>query len=577
MAHAPASEEPRRDGGEPGRPAGSVGQPDPHGVTLQGLLAEEHARGSAESLPDTLLDDPVGLFRHLEQSRRFHRDRLLGRIFHPGAISLRENIGTNSLHITVLGNRVTAHVDRVSPLGARSERNPRYSLARIAVHNVSGMAADVGRLLRGRQGDHRCELDCEFTLGPDGKPPRGLERDIPLLDPATSAWSVHSEARVAGDVDEDRLRCALATVAPGADVLRVLTCPDDVALDEARTELLAVAVPLKELPPLRAVLARHPDGDVVMLNLNHAAADGPGALQVLGALARAYAAAPAPLPALDFLASHDLPVRPSAARPKSLAQRYRTGLEAVRDALARPSRLRPERATDAPGHGFHMVTVQPNDPASLSGLSDRDRDNDVLLAALHLAISSWNAEHGLHGGRIAVLVPVDLRLGAWDRAVGNFSVTARVSTSPAERVSPTAALRAVTAQTARNIRTRTGTALIDALDRNGLLPLWARQSVIVLQPLTRNHLLDSAVLSYAGRLDDPPVFGAEAGETREVWLSTPSRMPLGLSVGGAAVGGRLHLTFRYPQRLFGREGARHFAECYLAQIRLVATAPAPDA
>ncbi|MGQ0521978.1 MAG: hypothetical protein ACT4PX_12650 [Actinomycetota bacterium] len=556
MTTAPAPEE----------PAGAE-------VTFQSLLS---ARSAPDALaPAPILHDPVGLFAHLEASRRFHRDRLLGRVFHPGAVSLRENVGTNSLHITVLGDRVAAHVDRVSPLHWRSERSPRYALGRVALHNVSGAAADVGRVLRGRQGDHRCELDCEFVLGADGTPVKGTRRDVPLLDPGSGAWSLHAEARVAGTVDEDRLRAALATVAPGCDVLEVAACHDDASLDEARVELQARAVPLSQPPPLRVVLAHHARGDVVMVNLNHAAADGPAALQVLQALSAAYAAHPEPVEPLDFLASHDLAVRPSPARPKSLAQRYRTGLEAVRDALARPIRLRPEQAHDDPGHGFHMVSVEPGDPASLSHLPNRDVDNDVLLAALHLAISVWNAEHGLRGGRIAVLVPVDLRARAWDRAVGNFSVTARVSTSAAERESPTSVLRAVRAQTARNIRTRTGTALIDALDRNGLLSLWARQSVIVLQPLTRNHLLDSAVLSFVGRLDRPPAFGAGAGDAVEVWLSTPSRMPLGLSVGAAIVAGRLHLAFRYPHRLFGAEGARRFAECYVAQLRLVATAPPP--
>lgn len=576
MTHASASEEgpgpDQYDATPEGEDAPSANE---KGATLQSLLSVAPPDDGAGPPATPALHDPVGLFHHLEASRRFHRDRWLGRIFHPGAVSLRENVRNNSLHITVIGNRVAAHVDRVSPLGVRSERRARYALGRVALHNVSGMAADLGRVLRGRQGDHRCELDCEFTVAADGTPEVGTERDIPLLDPESSAWSVHVEARVAGTVEEQVLREALAAVAPGSDVLSVADCADDAAVDRARTELQALAVPLTETPPLRAVLAHHAGGDVVMLNLNHAAADGPAALQVLTAIAGACSATEEVVAPLRFLATHDLPVRPSPAGPKSLAQRYRTGLEALRDALAKPTRLRTELASDEPGHGFHMVTVEPADQASLGSLPDRDMDNDVLLAALHLAISVWNAEHGLKGGRIAVLVPVDLRARPWDRVVGNFSVTARVSTSPPDRASPTAVLKAVSAQTARNIRTRTGTALIDALDRNGLLPLWARQSVVVLQPLTRNHLLDSAVLSYAGRLEDPPRFGTSAGDTTEVWLSSPSRMPHGLSIGAVVMSGRLHLAFRYPHRLFGPQAARSFAECYLAQIRLVATAPPP--
>lgn len=542
----------------------AAGGPSP---TLQARLARRRRREGDGAPPSVHLDEPVALFHDLEASRRFHRDNGIGRVFHPGAVSFRENVRNNSLHVTIVANRVSAHVDRVSPLGQRPERPPRYAIGRIALHNLSGMAADLARLLRGRQGDHRCELDCEWALAGDG--PAG--HDLPLLDPEKSPWSVHVEARVDATLDESRLRAALDEAAGGGHALEVVGAADATSLDAARVDLQALAVPLAETPPLRARLVRHPGGDVVMLNLNHAAADAPGAVQVLRAVADAYAGR-RDAPPLDFLATRDLPVRPATARPRSVAQRYSTALEKVRDALARPARLVAAGGSDEPGHGFLVRSVGPSDPASLSGVRDPDADNDILLAALHLAISTWNADHGHHGGRIAVLVPVDLRVREWRKAVGNFSVTARVSTSPQHRESPTAALEAVSAQTARNIRTRTGTALIDALDRNGLLPLWARQSVIVLQPLTANHLLDSAVLSYVGRLE-PLSFGPGAGATEGVWPSTPARMPLGLSVGAAVVSGRLHLTVRYPHRLFGPDAARRFAECYLAQIRLVATAP----
>lgn len=542
--------------------------------TLQALLSEVDPTPEAAGAPavsSSDLTDPVALFRRIERSGRFHRDRRLGRVYHAGALSLREQVANNSLHVSIDGNRVSAHVDRVSPLGLRAEKAPRYSLGRIALHNVSGIASDAGRVLRGRQGDHRCELDCEWM--PAADPASGTtDRHLPLLEPGRSPWGVHLEARVAGTFDEGRLRRALASAAPGADRLTVVVCPDDTALEQARVDLQAVAVPLADRPPLRAKLARHPGGDVFMLNVNHATADGPGALMVLRTVARTYAAEPVRFPPVDFLASRDVPVRPVAARRHRLSRRYQLGLEKVRDTLARPTRLMPDHPGKAHGHGFYLLTVEAADPASLTAVHHPDVDNDVLVAALHLAVSVWNADHGRKDGRIAVLVPVDLRGDPWrEGVVGNFSVTARVSTTPADRASPGSALDAVAAQTARNIRSRTGTALMDALDRNGLLSLWARQSVVVLQPLTANHLLDSAVLSFLGRLDALS-FGADAGEVTELWVSTPARMPLGLSVGAAVVAGRLHLTFRYPHRLFAPEAARRFAECYLAQIRLVATA-----
>lgn len=535
--------------------------------TLEEQLKETpRAAGEAADTADLL--HPVALFRHLEQSGRFSRDRALGRVYHPGAVSLRENVASDSLHIVIDGNRVSAHVDRVSPLGLRAEKPPRYTPGRIALHNAAGIAADVGRVLRGRQGDHRCELDCEWV--PDGSGRRALA--VPLLDPEASPWGIHLEARVAGRLDERRLRAAVRAIVPGDDVLSVVDCPGGDALEQERVALQQVAVPVEGRPPLRATLCRSAAGDVVMLNVNHAAADVQGALTVLRALARAYRAVPARMAPLDFLASHELPVRPVAPNRPHLARRYYVGLEKARDALARPTRLQPDPAgADQPGHGFVMVSVDEDDPASLRPVANPDLDNDVLLAALHLAIAAWNTEHGKADGRIAVLVPVDLRTLPWrEHIIGNFSVTARVITSAAERSSPAEALSAVIAQTARNIRTRTGTGLIQALDRNNMLLLWARQSVVVLQPLTANHLLDSAVLSYLGRLR-PISFGD--AKVVELFQSVPSRMPHGLSVGAAFLGGRLHLAFRYPHRLFSPEAARRFAQAFLAQVRLVATAP----
>ena len=145
-----------------------------------------------------------------------------------------------------------------------------------------------------------------------------------------------------------------------------------------------------------------------------------------------------------------------------------------------------------------------------------------------------------------------------------------MSTSRRHRAGPASALRSITAQTSRNKGTRTGIALIAALERTGLLALWAKQSVVVLQPLTRNRDLDTALLANLGWLEQAPTFGPEAGETTEVWFSAPARSPLSLCVGIVAVDGRPRLTLRYPHRLFSADAARRFADCYVAQLRAVA-------
>jgi NRPS condensation-like uncharacterized protein len=541
-------------------------------ATLQSRL--EHPAEVREGEPPTITD-PVGLFRRLESDGRFHRDTGLGRLFHPGRLGLRENSRADSLHVVIDGNRIAAHVDRVSPLGLRPSGRSRYSVRQAAAHNLAGMSQDLGRLLRGRQGDHRGELHCEWLW----RPAADLSEHGGLLDPTAAAWSVHLEARVAGTLDEARLRTALSGVLRRwemeHDPLEVVECHDESGIDAARARLHRLVVPVSEWPPLRACLARHPDGDVLMLNLNHAAVDGFGAMGVLDRIARAYATGTEAEPPLDFLAFHDLPVRPASA-PLSVWGRVQRSLtERLRDQLARPARLAPAPGRDEPGYGFHLVRLSAEDTTSAVDVTRPGTSRNVLMAALHLAVGDWNLEHASPGRQIGVLVPVNLRPPDWpDDVVGNFSVTARISTSRRHRSGPAAALEAVTAQTTRNRRTRTGTALLAALRRAGLLPLWAKQSLVVLQPLTRHGLVDTAMLANLGPVADPPWFGPEAGETADVWFSLPARAPQALCVGAVTVGGRLHLTFRYPHRLFDREAAARFAACYVAQIRSVAASRA---
>lgn len=80
------------------------------------------------------------------------------------------------------------------------------------------------------------------------------------LDSVSEAWSVQ------------------ITPAPDVNPLDGIACPDDNALQTARADLQSLAVPLLRSPPLRIRLARHSKGDVVMLNVHHAAGDGIAAL-----------------------------------------------------------------------------------------------------------------------------------------------------------------------------------------------------------------------------------------------------------------------------------------------------------
>lgn len=125
---------------------------DSRGTTVVGCGAEDLSPAQR----------PV-LIGSLEASDRFHRDTGLGKVFHPGKVSFREVSAVDSLHILIDGNRVSAHVDEISPLRQRPDGSISYSLSRVLAHNLSGAWAHVVRVLRGSNGEQRCNLECEVV------------------------------------------------------------------------------------------------------------------------------------------------------------------------------------------------------------------------------------------------------------------------------------------------------------------------------------------------------------------------------------------------------------------------------
>lgn len=69
--------------------------------------------------------------------------------------------------------------------------------------------------------------------------------------------------------------------------------------------------------PFSLLLAHTHDGDVIVLSLDHAAADGMSALRLLGSIARAYAREDDPLPPIDPLKVRDVGVLTTTARSRS--------------------------------------------------------------------------------------------------------------------------------------------------------------------------------------------------------------------------------------------------------------------
>jgi NRPS condensation-like uncharacterized protein len=418
-----------------------------------------------------------------------------------------------------------------------------------------------------------------------------LDEAVHALDDPAEPWSIHWEVRVSGHLDEARLRWAVGEAtarhpmararrarsrrrartpeweigaAPDVDPVVVIDCPDSPALEARRASLLSRPVPLTASPPFRVGLAHHPDGDVVVLNVNHAATDSFGALRLLYSIARAYSGDPDPVVSHDVLTARD--VVTSEARGDLRTRVARLGVLARKmgDLVAVPARLAREGATDRPGYGIHLERLGAE--TRHLALLDPATVNKVLVASLHLTVALWNIEHGVRCGRVSVLMPVNLRPEEWRRdVVANLSVLARTMTKPADR-SLHKVLAAVGAQVGTMERERTLAALLELIGQESRLPPPVRRALPALLAITGNRLVDTAALAYLGRLDPPPSFGAEAGETVDVWYSPPARMPLGVSVGAVTVGDGLHLAFRYRHPLFAADAACRFADHYVSLL-----------
>ncbi|HEY8201871.1 MAG TPA: hypothetical protein VII47_11005, partial [Actinomycetota bacterium] len=428
-----------------------------------------------------------------------------------------------------------------------------------------------------------------------------IDEAVHLLDSAVEPWSIHWEVRVAGRLDEDRLRLALEEALarhpmararraatsgsarrheweipeePDLDPLTVIECPDEASLGTARERLASLAVPLAESPPLRMLLAHHPAGDAVVLNLSHVVSDTMGGLRLLRSIARAYSGNPDRLPHLDPLAARDVPPAPVAGELPPRRAWMRLLLDKARDLVAVPARVAPDRGADRPGYGIHQVALGATETERLLRHRGSKGVRDVLLGALHLSIALWNIEHGVRCGRISVLTPVNLRSDDWrEEVVGNFSLLTRVATTPEQR-SLAKVVPAVADQTRRLGDEKTLAVLTELVGRTASLPNWAKGALPALLATTGNRLVDTAALSYIHSVEEPLSFGPDGGEAVELWFSLPARMPLGLSVGAVVAAGQLHLAFRYRHALFGKEAACRFADHFVSLLAHLLDDPA---
>jgi NRPS condensation-like uncharacterized protein len=262
--------------------------------------------------------------------------------------------------------------------------------------------------------------------------------------------NVHIEARVPGSLDESAVRAAIGAVlsaeprlrarrAPGTwrrgyhwefpeaaetDPVQVVRYADEAELAGLRSELLSQSPSLRASPPLRFLLAAGPGGDALILNAHHACFDGLSALRLLHNVAGAYSRLSGDVHHADPVLRED----PASTVREDPARTVREdGAGGTRPAV--PARIRPGRITRVAGQ------VDPGSAARLPGYgayqlawdglaaAGRRRPyggsvNDLLIAAMMIAISRWNTSHGVRSGLIQITMPVqahqgDCQAAAW--------------------------------------------------------------------------------------------------------------------------------------------------------------------
>jgi NRPS condensation-like uncharacterized protein len=402
------------------------------------------------------------------------------------------------------------------------------------------------------------------------------------LDRPDEPWSVQLEVELDAPVDETRLEQAVREAAAlhplararladqrGIDVrysweiedeldhvpLDIRRCGDEAEVARAREQLFGFSPPLDSAPPFELTLAHGPERDHLMLNIHHAACDGMGAARLMASILRAYAGEADPCPPIDPLGVRDIGRLVGAG---SLAERLRRGralVEHVSRFATAPTRIAPDGASpDLSAYGFELMSVDAD--AVIAKRSGDATVNDVLLGALGVAIRRWNDRHEAAVGRMALMMPVNLRPGDWrSDVVGNFASYVTVHLGEDEQGDVGEAIEAAAERTRRIKSDGVAGLIVDLLEFPSALPTAVKRRLQDLIPLTGNRVVDTAVLSNLGRLDALP-------GVRRVWFSPPGRMPLGASIGAATLGDELFVTLRYRHALFDAPAAADFTALY---------------
>jgi NRPS condensation-like uncharacterized protein len=221
-----------------------------------------------------------------------------------------------------------------------------------------------------------------------------------------------------------------------------------------------------------------------------------------------------------------------------------------------PTRVATDGGGDRPGYGVELLALSRKDTTDVRARrTDGTTVNDVLLAALCIAVRRWNAEHGQTAPRVTLSVPINLRPTGWRTEVlGNFASYVTVAGSAADDFP--SALEDIGRQTRAIKRDGLAGLVVDMLAGYSALTIAAKRRLPDLIPLTGDVVVDTMTLSNLGAL------APMSDDVEAVWFSPPGRMPLGAALGVVTHDDRLHLALRYRHPQFDPPAARAFVQLF---------------
>ena len=417
-----------------------------------------------------------------------------------------------------------------------------------------------------------------------------LDELLLLLDDDATPLNVHCELRVEGRLDAERLEAAIRAAmlrhpiarahlarprarhrryrweipdAPGSIPLRVEDCDGDDTLAAARERLLRATPALDEPGPFEALLAHHPGGDALMLNVHHAAGDGASTFRLMTAIARAYAGEADPLSGVDPFAARDVRALIGCSVRDRL-RRLRGASEIARRALTGPTRMALPLSGPPAGYGFELFTLDRDEVDALRARTRaRGTLNDMLLGALAVTLRSWNDSRGAPAGPVYLMMPVNVRPPEWRTEVfGNFAPWIGVRVPARDQRNIDSATAAAAASTGRIKALGLAGMLVDMWEPAHRLPVAAKRLIPPALPLASRFTVDTAELSNMGHVSGLPRSLGEAGEITSFWWTPPGWPKLGASFSAATFGTRLYIGLRYRHAVLDRAGARELAGTY---------------